>query len=60
MAKRKKCGNEKKKIVVSDAIKWPSGKISGGTDLMIKKICKCKENTHDKKQKDQEKEKMFM
>lgn len=39
MAKCKKCGREKKKIIVSDAIKWPSGKISGGTDLMIKK-CK--------------------
>lgn len=36
-----KCKKEKKKVVVSDAIKWPSGKISGGTDLMIKN-CKNK------------------
>ncbi|MEW5907960.1 MAG: hypothetical protein AB1643_02155 [Patescibacteria group bacterium] len=42
MAKCKKCGKEKKKIVVSDAIKWPSGKISGGTDLRIEEICNCK------------------
>lgn len=42
MAKCKRCGKEKKKIVISDAIKWPSGKISGGTDLMIKKTYNCK------------------
>lgn len=42
MAKCKDCKKKKKKIVVSDAIKWPSGKISGGTDLMIKEIAKNK------------------
>jgi len=42
MAKCKKCGKEKKKTVVSDVIKWPSGKISGGTDLMIEKTHNCK------------------
>lgn len=49
MAKRKNCGKEKKKVVVSDAIKWPSGKISGGTDLMVKNNCGRKENNRGRK-----------
>lgn len=49
MAKCKKCGREKKKIVVSDAIKWPSGKIFGGTDLMVKNNCGCKEKNYGRK-----------
>lgn len=49
MAKCKKMRKREEKIIVSDAIKWPSGKISGGTDLMVIKKYKYKEDNCGRK-----------